>query len=160
MKIKQIPNEAVTAAIVVATQKHSSQVRWNGDPYILHPLRVMGKMKTNLGRCVAVLHDILEDTPTSKEELLAQFGSDITNCVCSLSKNFTSSYEEYIEELLTDPVAIAVKIADIEDNLNIWDLSPLWRQSTEITEKHRQRMNKYLKTHQILTSHRLHNLEI
>lgn len=139
-----ITNELVSKAIVIATQYHERQRRWNGDPYILHPIRVMSKMKSNTGRAIAVLHDTVEDTGYTEADLRNDFPEEIANRVMTLTHLPNQEYFQYIAGITTDAICASVKIADIEDNLDLWDL-----QSGEfglyVNGKHMDRMNRYLK---------------
>lgn len=144
--VEDTPNRLVTEAIILATERHRGQKRWNGDPYILHPLRVMNKMSTNMGRVVAVLHDVLEDTNITKTELAkCGFSELIIFCLDILTKKH-EDWEVYIENMVSTPLVVSVKLADLEDNLNIWSLSKNPNTGMFIDEKHMKRMNKYLST--------------
>lgn len=138
----------VEKAIQIAAAFHEGQKRWNGSPYILHPLRVMARMTTDDERIVAVLHDTLEDTELTVGALLGQgcpkhlveaiealtkpSGAYVTN----LEKD--SAYLEYLVKVRANPLSRVVKIADIEDNLNLSDLG------TPIREKDLRRVGKYI----------------
>ena len=69
-------------AIMIATEAHKGQTDKAGKPYILHPLRVMGKMESTSEQIVAVLHDLLEDTPWTRDDLTGEgFSEDIIQAV-------------------------------------------------------------------------------
>lgn len=105
-------------AISIAKEYHSGQVDKNGEDYILHPLRVMEQMQTTEGKIVAVLHDVIEDTECSKDILLQLIGSKrIIEVVELLSRGEGENYFDYVMKLKPDPIAKAVKIADLRDNL-------------------------------------------
>lgn len=110
-------------AKTIATMAHEGQKRWNGDPYITHPLRVAGVMSGWRDKCVAVLHDVIEDTDVSVEELREEFGDEITEAVVALSRRDaddgepTESYREFVRRTALNPIAKVVKIADVEDNM-------------------------------------------
>lgn len=105
-------------ALEFAALKHVGHKRKNGDNYIIHPIRVSQEVFTEKQKCIALLHDVLEDTETTYEELKAAFGVDIAHSVLVLTKTENETYEEYIQRVKTNPDATAVKIADIADNLN------------------------------------------
>jgi len=116
-------------ALEFANDKHKGQKRANGESYIVHPIEVSLKFlpRTNWQtKIVAVLHDVLEDTNTSYEELDNNFGIDITIPVFILSKPHDISYEKYIEGIkeYENPVVTAVKIADLKHNLSTIDNIP------------------------------------
>lgn len=105
-------------ALKFSAQKHINHKRKNGNNYIIHPIRVSQEVFTETQKVIALLHDTLEDTETTYEELKKEFGVEIAHAVLVLTKTNNESYEEYIERVKTNPDATAVKIADISDNLN------------------------------------------
>lgn len=105
-------------ALTFAARKHAGQKRSNGDNYIIHPIRVSQEVKTMRQKIIALLHDTLEDTETTYDELVLTFGVDIAIPVLALTKCEGQSYEEYIEQVKLNSDAVAVKIADIADNLS------------------------------------------
>ena len=104
-------------AIVIAAQAHENQLRVDGTPYILHPLRVMEAMSTDEEKVVAVLHDVLEDTSTTLDELrTAGLTAREERALIFLTHHPAQPYMEYVRVLAQDPLAKAVKIEDIKDN--------------------------------------------
>jgi hypothetical protein len=104
-------------ALVFATKAHLGQKRANGDNYIIHPIRVSQEVKTIPQKICALLHDVVEDTDTSLSDIVREFGSDIATKIDILTHRKGESYEDYISRVLEDPDTVAVKIADICDNL-------------------------------------------
>ena len=108
-------------AIEFATIKHLGQVRKvSKEPYINHPIRV-SKMFDNVeDKIIALLHDTLEDTDTTYEELQNMFGSRVAFCVSYLTHDVKVDYFEYLQTIkrVSDPVVMEIKIADIVDNLS------------------------------------------
>lgn len=102
-----------------ANEKHEGQVRKvSGERYFLHPLRVAQRVKTIFQMTVAVLHDTIEDTDATYEDIEKKFGKDVADCVEKLThRKKNESHYDYITRVLTDEDAIAVKIADTCDNL-------------------------------------------
>lgn len=105
-------------AIAMASYAHSEQRRKSGDPYILHPLRVMQRVKGYRAMVLAVLHDTVEDTFINLDDILFHFGEDIMRGIALLTHIKGEPYAEYIQAILDsgDADVIAVKIADIDDN--------------------------------------------
>ena len=107
-------------AIVFATQQHAEQKRKDGSPYIFHPLAVMRWLKDRgYGEeylTTAMLHDVLEDTD-AKEEDLEEYGEQVSNAVKLLTRKKGVKEDKYLEELMKDPVARAVKEADKISNM-------------------------------------------
>lgn len=105
-------------AIELAVTAHYGQFDKNGEPYILHPLRVMLAQDDEVSRIVAVLHDAVEDSSTvGHGDILALFGESVHAAVFALSRQDDESYEDFILRAKKDPIARRVKIADIKDNL-------------------------------------------
>lgn len=107
-------------AIKIATDAHAGQVDKGGQPYILHPLRVMLAMETEDERIVAVLHDVIEDTAITANDLywMHGFKPSIMIAVVALTRGKNEDYFDFIRRCMGNPLARAVKIADILDNLD------------------------------------------
>ncbi|MFE2754151.1 HD domain-containing protein [Actinosynnema sp. NPDC059335] len=107
----------VDDAIRIARAAHEGQVDKSGRPYIDHPLRVMGRVSGEHARMAAVLHDVVEDTDVTAEDLRAAgCPPEVVATVLALSHRDGESQEDYLARVRTDPVAVAVKRADIADN--------------------------------------------
>lgn len=132
-------------AIEIATQAHEGQVDKAGNAYIGHPLRVMAMGKTEHEKIAGVLHDIVEDTPWTFEMLEAEgFAPEIIaalKCVTKISEN--EDYNDFIERVKKNPLAIAVKINDLTDNMDI-------RRLPYLSDKDVKRLKKYLKAYKKL----------
>lgn len=107
-------------AIALAANRHSGQVDKANQPYILHPLRLMLKMKTQTQQIVAVLHDILEDTNTTVVELITLgFSQEIVDAVQTLTKKEGENRIEAAYRAVKNPIARVVKLADVTDNMDL-----------------------------------------
>ncbi|MFI9006499.1 phosphohydrolase [Actinosynnema sp. NPDC053489] len=107
----------VDDAIRIARAAHDGQVDKSGQPYIGHPLRVMGRVSGEHARMAAVLHDVVEDTSVTADDLLAAgCPPPVVATVLALSHRDGESQEDYLARVLADPVAVVVKRADIADN--------------------------------------------
>jgi (p)ppGpp synthase/HD superfamily hydrolase len=112
-------SDGLSRAIVFAANYHAGQKDKGGEPYILHPLRVMMEMETEDEKVVAVLHDVLEDTDATEEEIEEHFGRWVLNEVLTLTRRGrTEVYFDYIDRVAEDSFARKIKWADILDNLN------------------------------------------
>lgn len=136
----------IEKALQIAASAHQGQTRKNGEAYINHPLRVMAKMTTEAEQCVAILHDVVEDTPTTLAYLRIFFTDEIVEAVDLLTKKEDSSYYGYIDRIKNNPLARVVKIADLEDNMDI-------RQLPDATPAVANRLRKYLQMYRILTDY-------
>jgi (p)ppGpp synthase/HD superfamily hydrolase len=126
-------------AILLAVQAHRGQKDKNGTPYVLHPLRMMLRLMTDAERMVAVLHDVVEDTPHTLEDLRrAGYPEEVVQAVDCLTRRDTETYDEFIERLKPNPLAYKVKIADLEDNMDV-------RRISEIKESDFERLRRYRK---------------
>ena len=112
----------------VATQAHSEQVDKAGNPYIAHPARVAARLSDadDDTQAVAWLHDVVEDTTVSFEELSRDgFSASVVAAVDALTKRDGESLEEYCARVRADPIALVVKQADLADNTDSARLSQL-----------------------------------
>lgn len=107
-------------AIALALQAHRGQLDRAGQPYILHPLRVMMLVSGIEARIVAVLHDVVEDTPTTLDDLRALgYSEAIVTAVDHLTRRDDETYEQFIERIKPHPLARHVKLADLMDNMDL-----------------------------------------
>jgi len=102
----------------LAKEYHEGQTRRDGEPYVSHPLSVAQKLKGNKERIVGTLHDILEDTEITEEELKKHFTKDIVETVKLLTKEDGQDYLKYLKKVKENELARKVKIADMKHNLN------------------------------------------
>lgn len=107
------------AAIAIAAFEHAGQTDKGGQPYILHPIRVMLAMSTDEDRIVAVLHDIVEDTEVTLAKIGDEFGGNVAGAVDALTKRHGESYSAYLARVGANPIARRVKMADLADNCNL-----------------------------------------
>ena len=127
----------IEKSLTIALQAHAGQLDKAGKPYILHPLRIMAKMDTDEEMAVALLHDTIEDSPITAESLLdAGIPSKIVDAVQSLTKSYGENYYQFIERVLKNELAIKVKKADIEDNLDVLRLDSMSSKDLERVRKY------------------------
>ena len=114
----------LNTALLIAAKAHAGQKRSNGTPYILHPIRVMMKMNTEEEMIVAALHDTIEDSDTVDENKFKTHGfSDrVITAVSTLTKIKGEDYEDYLNRVVDNKLARRVKIADLQDNMNLAEL--------------------------------------
>ncbi|WP_277287137.1 HD domain-containing protein [Sneathia sanguinegens] len=126
-------------ALKIATEAHKGQVDKAGVPYINHPLTVASLVDTEEEKIVALLHDTIEDTNITEQDLLNYgFSNKIVEAVKLLTHNKNVPYMDYVAKIKDNELARKVKIADLTHNS---DLSRL----KEITEKDKKRYEKYQK---------------
>ncbi len=132
-------------AIQIAAEAHKGQPDKAGAPYILHPLRMMMRMKSESEMITAILHDVVEDTDWTIEKLREKgFSEEVLEAVECVTNREGESYEQFIERAGKNPIARQVKIADLEDNMNIQRIG-------EISPKDLERLGKYHKSWSVLT---------
>ena len=132
-------------AIELAKQHHEGQTDKAGKPYIEHPLRVMNQVESEEEKIVAVLHDIVEDTNISLNDLRNEgFSEEVVSAVECLTKQDGENYDSYIERISFNPLAVKIKLADLEDNRDLTRLP-------EVTDKDLERLEKYDKALKKLT---------
>lgn len=124
-------------AIEIAARTHAGQVDKGGAPYILHPLRVMLRVAPGAQQIVAVLHDVVEDSEVTFEDLEREgFSAEVINGLRAVTKVEGESYEDFVARAALDPVGKAVKLADLMENS---DLSRI----AEPSQKDLERVAKY-----------------
>ena len=140
-------------AIKIATEAHKGQYDKAGNDYIGHPLRVMDMGRTEKEKIVGVLHDVVEDTEWTFAQLAAEGFSqeviDALQCVTKLSEN--ENYDDFIERVKKNPLATAVKINDLSDNMDI-------RRLPYLSDKDVKRLKKYLKAYKKLTGEPVYSI--
>ena len=131
-------------AIEIALNAHAGQRDKGGEPYILHPLRVMLRMTTDEERIVAVLHDVVEDSSYTFQDLLAAgYSSSVVGALEALTKRPGESRLEAAARAAANPLARTVKLADNAENS---DLSRI----PEPTDKDFARLEQYRQVRIIL----------
>ncbi|GIV58107.1 MAG: hypothetical protein KatS3mg042_1020 [Rhodothermaceae bacterium] len=124
-------------AIVLAARAHRGQRDRAGAPYILHVLRVMLAMPDETARMAAVLHDVVEDTACTLDDLRAAgFPEEVVSAVDALTRRPGEPYEAFIRRAAAHPVARRVKRADLEDNMDL-------RRLDRITAADLDRLRRY-----------------
>ena len=127
----------LTAAIMLATAAHNNQVDKSGEPYILHPLRVMLSLDTEEERIVGVLHDVIEDTHYTFKTLENMgFSERILDALNAISKIESETHKEYIRRVSLNSLAVRVKLKDLEDNMSIWRLKNLPKENLGLMKRY------------------------
>ena len=139
-------------AIGIALEAHRGQLDKYGQPYVMHPIRIMTRFRDPLSQQIAMLHDVVEDSAWTCEQLTAQgFSLEIVQAVDALTRRPEETYESLIDRAAAHPLAIQVKLADLEDNMDI-------RRMKDITDQDCERLNRYRKAHAKLSAIRQQQL--
>lgn len=126
-------------ALQIAVEAHKDQTDRYGVPYLRHVMRVAERGKNDDERIVGLLHDVVEDTDWTFDDLSREgFPEYIIEAVNCLTRPEEESYDHFIERIKTNRLAIAVKLNDLEDNMDL-------RRVPKLEEKDLARLNKYLK---------------
>jgi len=131
--------ELLGKVLVLATNAHAGQFDRGGTPYIMHPLKVMHYLKTDDEelQCVALLHDVIEDTKMTWNDLReAGCTPRVLAAVKALTKMPGQSYDEYKEVVFANEDAMRVKTCDLRHNTDI-------RRLKGVTQKDIERIAKY-----------------
>lgn len=134
-------------AVALAAHAHRGQVDKAGECYILHPLRVMMRFSDAPARIVAVLHDVLEDTNVTADDLRqAGYREEILAALDALTRRPQETYEEFINRAAPNPLARRVKLADLEDNMDP-------KRLTSLGESDLRRLARYEAAKRVLLAH-------
>ena len=107
-------------ALTIASEAHQGQSSINGEPYILHPLRLLIKSKNNEERIIAVLHDVIEKSNIRLSDLKNRgFDQNIISSIDSLSRRKSESYSDYIVRIMQNRISIKIKLLDLADNIKM-----------------------------------------
>jgi (p)ppGpp synthase/HD superfamily hydrolase len=133
-------------ALQVAVQAHAGQKDKSGAAYIFHPIRVMMRCCSPEAKIVGLLHDVVEDTSVTFDDLEAEgFSKDVLAALRLLTHAPEVPYADYIEQVKTNSIATEAKLADLEDNMDI-------RRLQEVDDKATKRFKKYLAAYRLLSS--------
>ncbi len=136
--------DIIEKSLQIALEAYAGKKDKAGKTYILHPLRIMGNMQTEEEMSVALLHDVIEDSEFTAKDLLDRgIPSNVVDAVSLLTKVKGQNYEQFIQAILSNSLAVKIKKADIEDNINILRLN-------EVTSSDLERIAKYHKAWKLL----------
>lgn len=137
--------EQTKKALKLCFEAHKNQVDKSGMPYAFHPFHLAEQMTDEKTTVVALLHDVIEDTDYTFDDLREiGFEKDVIDALGLLTHNNDTPYMEYVAKIKTNPIARAVKLADLQHNS---DLSRL----NVVDEKALKRKEKYAEAIKILT---------
>ena len=130
-------------AMIIAYNAHQNQFDKANIPYIYHPIHIAEQMNTELECIVALLHDVVEDTDITLNDLEKEFPQEVIDLLKILTHDKKIDYIEYIKKVKTNPIATKIKIADLKHNSDITRLE-------NITPTDLKRIEKYKKALEIL----------
>ncbi|MDL2214956.1 GTP pyrophosphokinase [Dysgonomonas sp. OttesenSCG-928-M03] len=133
-------------ALLIAINAHLGQKDKSGSPYILHPLRVMNAVDPTDAKIVAILHDVVENTDITFDDLINEgIPKHLVITLRLLTRSENMSYEDYIARIAENPLAVKVKLADMKDNMDLTRIK-------EINEEDIERFKKYVDNYKFLKS--------
>ena len=139
-----IYTEMTKKAIKLMFEKHKDQVDKSGIPYVFHPFHLAEQMDDEETTITALLHDIVEDTDTTFDDLRKLgFSDNIINALKLMTHDKNVDYFEYVKNISKNPIARKVKIKDLEHNMDTSRLD-------EVTDKDLERVKKYKKCYKYL----------
>ena len=137
--MKQDYSELYDCALRIAIRAHEGQKDKSGREYVMHPIRVAERCKDPRAKIVALLHDTIEDTDVTADYLRKEgFPEEILSAILSVTKQEGESYEDFVRRASENSIGREVKIADLEDNMDI-------RRLRVITNEDVVRLQKYLR---------------
>lgn len=134
----------IEKAIEIAAKAHAGDIDKGGSPYVFHPLRLMFAVKTPFQKMAAVLHDVVEDTSITLDDLRNEgFHPDVIEAIDALTKREGESRIEAAKRAAANPIARMVKLADVTDNMDLSRIS-------EPTDKDFDRLKEYVGVKKLL----------
>ncbi len=113
-------------AIEIAAHAHAERIGEDGEPEILHPLRLMLRLHADDERQVAMLHDVIEDCGLTAADLhAAGFTADVVAAVEVLTGRAGETYDQYVQRVIQLPLAVRVKRADVEEHASFVRRQPV-----------------------------------
>ena len=132
-------------ALKLSFEAHKRQEDKSGVPYVFHPYEVASHMKDESSVCVALLHDVVEDTEVTIEDLRKQgFPQEVCEAVRVMTRESGVPYLDYVNEIKVNRIARRVKMADLQHNMDATRM-------TEISDGHREKMKLYEQAYRILS---------
>lgn len=132
-------------AMKLCFEAHKNQTDKSGLPYVFHPFHVAEQMHDEKTTIVALLHDVIEDTSYTLQDLRAMgFNQEVLDAIALMTHDNNVPYMEYVAKIRENPIARTVKLADLRHNSDLTRMD-------EITETELKRVEKYKAAMQLLT---------
>ncbi len=134
-----IYTENTKKALKLCFESHKNQVDKSGMPYVFHPFHLAEQMKDEPATVVALLHDVVEDTDCTLDDLRKMgFSEDIIGAIALMTHDEAVPYMDYVAQIKQNPIAKAVKLADLRHNSDLTRLGTVDEKALERTEKYRR----------------------
>jgi len=126
-------------AIAIAANGHEGQLDKGGQPYVLHPLRMVLRLRGSEERIVAALHDVVEDCGVTLEQLRdGGFSETVVEAIQSVTRRPGETYDAFIARAARNPIGRRVKLADLEDNSDLSRIASPSPADRERVDKYRR----------------------
>ena len=106
------------SAMSIAYDAHHGQQDKSGVPYVFHPLHLAEQMDDEISCCAALLHDVVEDTDITLEQLAKAFPAQVVEAIRLLTHDPDTDYYNYVRAIKGNPIAVKVKLADLAHNMD------------------------------------------
>lgn len=137
-----IYTELTKKALVISFNAHKNQVDKSGMPYVYHPFHLAEQMDDEYSTCVALLHDVVEDTNITIADLKSEgFPSEVINAIELMTHDDSVPYLGYVKIIKTNPIASKVKLADLKHNSDLSRLDVVDNKVLERVEKYKKAIN-------------------
>ena len=134
-----IYTELTKKALKISFEAHKNQTDKSGLPYVYHPFHLAEQMETEETAVTALLHDVVEDTEITLEDIKnAGFPESVVSALALMTHDKSVPYKEYIARIKKDPVARAVKLADLKHNSDLSRLDEVGEKDLEILKKYEE----------------------
>lgn len=141
-----IYTEKTKRAMKLCFEAHKDQVDKSGLPYVFHPFHLAEQMEDEATTIVALLHDIVEDTDITLDDLrIMGFGGEVVDAIALMTHGDAVPYMEYVKKIKANPIARVVKLADLRHNSDLTRLDV-------VEEKALSRREKYIEAIRLLES--------
>jgi (p)ppGpp synthase/HD superfamily hydrolase len=125
-------------ALKISFNAHKDQVDKSGMPYVYHPFHLAEQMDDEYSTCVALLHDVVEDTDMTLDELSEIFPKEVTDAISMMTHDDSIPYLDYVREIKNNPIAAKVKLADLKHNSDLTRLDVIDNKALERVEKYKK----------------------
>ena len=126
-------------ALKISFNAHKDQVDKSGMPYVYHPFHLAEQMNDEYSTCVALLHDVVEDTDISLDDLTSEgFPAEVIDALTLMTHDDKVPYMDYVRKIKTNPIATKVKLADLEHNSDLSRLDLVDDVALERADKYRR----------------------
>ena len=125
-------------ALKISFNAHKNQTDKSGMPYVYHPFHLAEQMDDEYSTCVALLHDVVEDTDMTLDELFGIFPKEVTDAIAMMTHNDSVPYLDYVKEIKNNPIAAKVKLADLKHNSDLTRLDVVDDKALERVEKYKK----------------------